>query len=320
MENKARIIGSSITPRFAKMASWKYAQLSASKVSDDLRINHVRKTSRMLIQKIGALVGEIAREKEFEWTYSLPEFEEVITHVSIGLDGTTTPILKEGYRETMCGTLTFYNATGDRMHTIYTACAPEYGKDTFYNVLDMEINNVKEQFPKVTYIGLADGAKTNWTFLEKYADVQVLDFFHATEYLAKASVVMYDDESIRAKWLDTACSELKEKRRGAEFLLREFKEYNKSMGANASKVIEGVITYFTNNLGRMQYAKYQKEGYPIGSGITEAACKVVAKQRLSSSGMKWTSHTVQHILLMRGLICTEGRWQQFWNKIDKIGI
>jgi hypothetical protein len=206
MENKARIIGSSITPRFAKMVSWKYAQLPASKVSDDLRINHVRKTSRMLIQKIGALVGEIAREKEFEWTYSLPEFEEVITHVSIGLDGTTTPILKEGYRETMCGTLTFYNATGDRMHTIYTACAPEYGKETFYKVLDMEINNVKAQFPKLTYIGLADGAKTNWTYLEKYTDVQVLDFFHATEYLAKASVVMYDDESIRSKWLDTACS------------------------------------------------------------------------------------------------------------------
>ena len=38
----------------------------------------------------------------------------------------------------------------------------------------------------------------------------------------------------------------------------------------------------------MKYADYQNEGYPIGSGVTEAACKTVAKQRLSQSGMRWT--------------------------------
>jgi hypothetical protein len=320
MERNARILGNTSTPKFAKMVSWKYAQLPASKVSDDLLINHARKTSRKLIQKLGATVGEIARENEFTWTYALPEFEEVVTHVSIGIDGTTTPIVKEGYRETMCGTLTFYNKVGDRIHTIYTACAPEYGKNTFYTVLDMEIGNIKKQFPEVTYIGLADGAKCNWTYLEGHTEVQILDFYHATEYLTKVSAVMHTNDTQRAVWIDAACSDLKHKSKGAPFILRELKLYRKKLNVKTSEVVDAAITYFTNNLERMEYAKYQKKGYSIGSGITEAACKVVAKQRLSSSGMRWKNPTVQHILLMRGLICTEGRWNQFWSKIDEDGI
>ena len=71
MEQGARIIGSNITPRFAKIVSWEYAQLPAAKVSDDLGMNHCRKTSRKLIQSVGALVGEVAREKEFEWRYCI---------------------------------------------------------------------------------------------------------------------------------------------------------------------------------------------------------------------------------------------------------
>jgi hypothetical protein len=117
------------------MVSWKYGQLPASKVSEDLELHHSRKTSRKLIQSLGAAVGEVAREKEFEWSYELPQMEEVVTHIWVSRDGTTTPILKQGYRETMCGTLSFYNSKDDRMHTIYAACAPEYGKEGFDNVM-----------------------------------------------------------------------------------------------------------------------------------------------------------------------------------------
>jgi hypothetical protein len=106
------------------MVSWKYGQLPASKVSEDLELHHSRKTSRKLIQSLGAAVGEVAREKEF-----------AVTHIWVSRDGTTTPILKQGYRETMCGTLSFYNSKDDRMHTIYAACAPEYGKEGFDNVM-----------------------------------------------------------------------------------------------------------------------------------------------------------------------------------------
>ncbi len=320
MERKCRIIGSSSTPRFAKMVSWKYGQMPASKVSEDLELNHSRKTSRKLIQNLGAAVGEVAREKEFEWSYEIPDMEEVVMHVSVSRDGTTTPILKEGYRETMCGTISFYNSKGDRMHTIYTACAPEYGKESFDSVMDMELQRVKAKYPRLTYIGLADGAKNNWTYLDSRTQVQILDFFHATEHLAEVSMVLQKDGEKRRAWLDSACHDLKNKPKGAKMILRELKGHRNKLGATNLEILEKTITYFENNLYRTNYAKYQKQGYPIGSGVTEAACKVVAKQRLSNSGMRWTIPAAQHVLLLRGLICTEGRWQQFWTHIDKKGL
>jgi len=320
MEERSRIIGSSSTPRFAKMVSWKYGQLPASKVSEDMEMNHSRKTSRKLIQSLGALVGEVAREKEFEWVYDIPAMPDVVSHISVSRDGTTTPILNEGYRETMCGTLSFYNSKGDRMHTIYTACAPEYGKASFDGVMDMELERVKKQYPKLSYIGLADGAKNNWTYLESRTDVQILDFFHATEYLAQVSPIMQSDEAKRREWLDEACHDLKNKNKGAQLILRELKRHRTKLRTAIPEILDKTITYFENNLNRMTYAKYEKMGYPIGSGVTEAACKVVAKQRLSNSGMRWTIDAAQHILLLRGLICTAGRWQQFWQHIDKNGL
>ena len=37
----------------------------------------------------------------------------------------------------------------------------------------------------------------------------------------------------------------------------------------------------------MAYWHYQGVGLPIGSGVTEAACKTVFTQRLKQSGMRW---------------------------------
>ena len=74
MELQARIIAKGSTPRFAKMVRWKYAQMPASQVAEDLEKNHGRKTSRELVQNLGAAVGKIALEKERVWVaeYACP--------------------------------------------------------------------------------------------------------------------------------------------------------------------------------------------------------------------------------------------------------
>lgn len=315
MEERIKVIGGTSTPLFGKMISWKYAQLPASKVSEDMALNHGRPVSRHLIQRLSAAVGEIARDNEFEWQYEIPALTAVVTYIAVSRDGTTTPIIKKGYRETMCGTITLYDINGNRLHTIYVACAPEYGKKSFDAVMDMELKKVKKLYPTAKYIGLADGAKNNWTYLEDKTEIYILDFYHASEHLTKVSVVMGKNEPKRKEWLQNACHDLKHKRNGAALILREFKAKRAQIMDNVPEVLDETITYFENNLKRMNYCVYQKNSYPIGSGVTEAACKVVAKQRLNASGMKWTIDGAQNTLLLRGLICTEGRWQQFWNHI-----
>ena len=59
--------------------------------------------------------------------------------------------------------------------------------------------------------------------------------------------------------------------------------------------------------GKMDYRNYRRLRLPIGSGITEAACKVVFTQRFKQSGMKWTIEGGRPILALR-VIVLSGIW------------
>jgi hypothetical protein len=324
LELGGRIIGRTSTPRFAQMVSWKYSQSSAERVSEDLTLNHGRAVSRGLVQTLSAEVACIAQDKEFEWGYALPEFREPVSHIAISRDGAMVPMVGGKWRETMSGTLSFYNRVGQRMHTIYTACAPEHGKHIFNEVLDMEIAQIKALYPSLPYVGIADGAIDNWRYLSPLTDVQITDFYHATQYLADIAPYLYAKVSQQKLWLDKACHELKNDKKGVKNIIDQLKAYHVSLAESEQTDIthpaHKTLTYFENNQGRMNYAHYLEKGYPIGSGVTEAACKVVVKQRLAASGMKWKTDNIQFMLLLRGLVCTKTRWRQFWNNIDRHGI
>lgn len=57
----------------------------------------------------------------------------------------------------------------------------------------------------------------------------------------------------------------------------------------------------------MAYARYRRQGLPIGSGVTEAACKTVFTQRLKRSGMRWGNEFGQVIVDLR-VIYLSGIW------------
>jgi len=284
------------------MVSWKYSHLPATQVAEDLVLHHKRPTSVCFIQKLSEAVGKLAGQEAVEFTYALPELKAVVKHISVSRDGTTVPVIGQGYRECMVGTISLYDAQGNRLHTIYIAGAPEYGKQGFEAELDKELQQIKKAFPDVCYIGIADGAKDNWRYLQSRTSTQILDFYHACEHLAKVSAVMGQHEQQRKQWCNNACSDLKNNPKGAWFILREMKNLRQQKQTAQTvipEVLNQTITYFENNLQRMNYAQYQKKQFPIGSGVTEAACKVVVKQRLCASGMKWHIDNIQNILRLR---------------------
>jgi hypothetical protein len=49
----------------------------------------------------------------------------------------------------------------------------------------------------------------------------------------------------------------------------------------------------------MDYEGYRRRGLPIGSGVTEAACKTVFTQRFKRSGMRWGRASGQVLLDLR---------------------
>lgn len=44
--------------------------------------------------------------------------------------------------------------------------------------MEREIAHVKRLYPRTRYLGIADGAKSNWDFLEPHVDERMLDFYH----------------------------------------------------------------------------------------------------------------------------------------------
>ena len=322
LDRGARIIVSS-TPKFAKMVSSKYAEFGSARVQHDLRDNHGRTLSRCLVQDIADAVAAVALAKEEDWSYHLPKMETAPATAAFSLDGTCALMCEDGWRETMVGTISFYDGEGQRQHTIYLAATPEYGKATFLGRLEAEVAHVKAKYPGIHCVGIADGAKGNWEFLERHTDTQVVDFWHAAEYLGKAAAVLYrGDPATRKYWVDTSCHALKHEPGGAATILKQLKSLAKVRPwAKKHEDVQRAITYFENQskAGRMDYPARVAKKEPIGSGVTEAACKVIVKQRLCGSGMKWKESGAAAVLSLRCLSYTAGRWDQFWGKIDRWG-
>lgn len=323
LDESARIVHGA-TPKFAKMLSHKYASMSAKDALDDLSMNHARIISKNYLQNVSETISKIVQSKSDTWEYALPEIKENISIISMSMDGAMLPTCKEGWRESMVGTITLYNDKSERQHSIYIGEAPEYGKASFMDRMTKEIEKIKIVYPHALYLGIADGAKNNWSFLEKHTDKQLLDFYHVTEYLTKASYAAYPEKTgkpQRTSWLGERCHQLKHDEDAPERILNELKQFSnkKKLTNEVRENLEAAITYFTNNITRMNYAYHIKNNLPIGSGVTEAACKTLIKQRLCKSGMRWKEVGIKTVLRLRELVQTAGRWRQLWNKIDQYG-
>ena len=322
LDRNARIVVSS-TPKFAKMVSHKYAEFGSARVIKDLAENHGRVVARCFVQDVTDAVAAVALAKEQDWDYVLPEPEEPTSTITIGIDGTCLLMCEGGWRETMVGTIGFYDAGGERQQTIYLGATPEYGKATFLGRMEREIARVKASHPKARYVGLADGAKGNWEFLSRHTEVQVIDFWHAAEYLSDAGDALFcGSTGAKKPWLEASCHRLKHEPGAARQLIRDLKRGAAEKGVSPDQEdVAAAITYFSNQSrqGRMDYAGLVESHVPIGSGVTEAACKVLVKQRLCGSGMKWKEPGAAAVLSLRCLSYTTDRWSQFWRKIDQFG-
>ena len=293
--------------------------MAGSEVVEDLKENHALNLPLSYIQNISFIVGRLAERKEDEIIYSLPTLHDEVATVALGMDGTCSFVGDSGWRETMVGTISLYNKNGDRLHTIYVAQAPEYGKGQFKLRMTKEIEEIKKIVPSSTkYIGIADGAVDNWNFLKSFVEVEIVDFYHATEYLAKASKASNSkDEDKQKEWLESACHVLKNDQYSALAILEEMKELRekKNLSKQVRKDLESAITYFTNHNKQMNYSEAIANNFPIGSGVTESACKVIVKQRLCLSGAKWTYGGANNMLRLRAINSTDGRWKQFWDEL-----
>ena len=351
LDQAARLMGSA-TPKFAQMVSRKYVELPAAEVVRDLRENHGRSISADFVQRLADLTGEMAQAAlaapgsgartglPAPDAAALPPPSAVAT-VTVGMDGASMlmgmrnpqSISADGrkdrvreWRMAMIGTIALHDAEGRRLATLYAASAPpehkDEGKSAFWEAMERELAAVKERYPQAHYVGISDGAADFVPWLQAHTSEQVLDFYHAGGYLYAASGAFPSlvPEGASADWWgQAACHELRHTPGAAAQILTEMEQRAAAPQKTDSvltKALDAAITYFRNNLSRMHYADCTARGLPIGSGVTEAGCKLLIKKRLCGPGMTWGFKAASHLLSLRAVAHSSGgRWNSLWKSI-----
>lgn len=168
------------------------------------------------------------------------------------------------------------------------------------------------------WIGLTDGGNGLENFLRTNFPrdlVVILDFWHAAEYLADLAKALHPGDEERSRALTAGwCQTMKREGGAAVIGVLEGLELPRRKPAVAAKRAE-VLGYLRNNVHRMDYPAYVANGWLIGSGAVESACKTVVGQRLKLAGMRWGEDGTDAVCHLRALFKSErGQWRDFWER------
>jgi hypothetical protein len=141
----------------------------------------------------------------------------------------------------------------------------------------------------------------------------ILDWYHAAEHLGDFAKVLHArDEEARAQWHREAKSILYDQ--GGEALLAHLRALPPPVSAEIKEELRKLIGYFENNRHRTDYPTYRQNGWDIGSGPTEAGCKIIG-ERLKGSGMRWVEDGAATVAALRALYVSGGKlWDGFWSQ------
>ena len=235
------------------------------------------------------------------------------------------------YKNAMVGSLTFYGEVPEgekspnRLASRYAARMPEDRAPTLKAKFEQELQQTESRLNNdVVRIALCDGARGLWTYIDDnplYDEYEKLvDYHHTTEHLSRAAEAIFGKGSRKAQaWYDKYSSKLKEEDGAAANVIRSLDYYGRTSRLSKARrdALTTEHTFFTRNAHRMDYARFRRHGWPIGSGPVEAACKSVVKTRLCRSGMRWSRCGGQHILSLRTYV-KSNRWDAMWHQYKRI--
>ena len=239
--------------------------------------------------------------------------------LSVGRDGIFVPlrgVQNERWKEAAVGTVSVYvkprRGKTRRLCTVYLAQMPKSGQeelsDNLTALLQQVLSDDHARGIRLVYVTDAGhhpqdyfkrvlqnrddpqrpGKKLAWTW--------VVDFFHACGRLNQFADALFHDAAMATAWVRRMRHILKHEPNAVHKILHSAAALRpKSLRGKAKENYETAYNYLLNHRGGMDYAAYRKKHLPIGSGVTEAACKIVFTQRFKCSGMIWgRDHDYDH--------------------------
>jgi hypothetical protein len=261
-------------------------------------------------QKEGRMVPPASAEPK--WT-APPEAGQPVAYV--GLDAFSVPM--QGVQ-----------ASKAEHRMLYTALLYTPQKEHTRYLVDFDLDALAEQVRAQAravgvgqvsdLIAVTDGGNGLEEALQRHLAenlTTILDWYHAAEHLGDFAKVWHaHDEEACAQWRQEAKGILYEQ--GGEALLAHLHaiELPPSASAEVQEGLRQLIGYFEKNRHRTDYPRYRGNGWDIGSGPTEAGCKIIGA-RLKGSGMRWVEDGAATVAALRALYVSSGKlWDGFWSQ------
>jgi hypothetical protein len=241
-----------------------------------------------------------------------------------GRDGIHVPLRAQGYHEGATATLSVMDRRGQRLGTVYLGQMPESGQGTLSAQLTALLTAVLTAWhaqgrlaPRLAYV--TDGGHhpqeyyhqvlrrldDPWRPGQALAWEWILDFWHTCAYVHKLAEGLFGPGALAERWFRKWRRWLRDRHQGVAQVLRSAMWYYNN-GSKRTRAQEELFWkgygYLRKHAVWMQYARYRCQGLPIGSGVTEAACKTVFAERIKRSGMTWGCAGGQVIVDLRVLV------------------
>ena len=252
-----------------------------------------QKTGRMTIHRTVQSLGTKLKERPVPLP-ALPDKGK--KHVTA--DGAMIHIREEGWREALVGAVYEVDDSREATEIIY---ASRLGNrhalgDDLYRLAGRPESEASRGMAFV-----ADGA--NWLdeIQQMYFPLatRIIDQWHVREYLWGIANEFYEQGSGKAgAWVKEKITLLKKNQQ------RSLKQSFSRMEPKTKKqreILADTKRYFHNHGHQMNYPRYQRMGFHIGSGVAEGACKHVIQSRFKRAGMRWSRSGAEKLLALRDL-------------------
>jgi hypothetical protein len=249
--------------------------------------------------------------------------------LAVGRDGISVCNQPHGHWEVASvGTMTVHDRSGKRLGTVYLARMPESLQVELTRQLKQLIVDVLKgckRLPRLCYVTDAGSNECGFfnNVLRHLRDprvgkskqrlkwTRIVDYFHAAERITTMAEQLFGSESKAGRSWARRMRKLLLKPNGPSRVLHSAAAMlaRRKLSKKREEDFHTAYEYIRTRTGQMQYHQYRQDHLPIGSGVTEAACKTVFTQRLKLSGMRWKTDGGQAILDLR-VILLSGIWHQ----------
>lgn len=335
------IVANNATPALAERVGLLSSQHTQQEMLDILQRDHHVHWSTPVLRQVAAAVSEgiapylRAAQQQQLLRWLAQAFQSRGRHrptLSVGRDGIMLPIRHERtYKEGAVATISILDRRGRRVGTIYLAEMPEALQKTLSAELTALVESVlagwEGPLPRLVYVTDAGYHPTTY-FAEVLTAMEnprrpgerlqwmwIVDFYHAATYVSRLSRVLFSQEKTQQAWARRMRRLMRDKTGGVLRVLASAAQHHgkKILSKKEEKEYGEAYNYLLKHSKEMAYSTYKRAGLPLGSGVTEAACKVVFTQRFKESGMTWSREGGEVILRLR-LADLSGVWDEVYHQ------